>query len=161
MNAFADAIAPTSVEGSTTPKMGRGLRCLAVLNEWEREHMPFIKSTSGRDLYFLLVKHFLLSADPFAAIPLKSFTVDLTDKAMRRRMQEFEQLGLLAIECRADDARSKTIRPTPRLRQLFDAHALIMRGCFRHYFHYLSRLDAPPLHSYHDLPAQCLPRPGL
>lgn len=161
MDGSAIAATPAQADGSTALKMGRGLRCLAVLNEWERVHLPFIKSTSGRDLYFLLVKHFLLSADSFAAIPLKSFTVDLTDKAMRRRMQEFEQLDLLAIEVREGDGRSKTIRPTPRLHQLFEAHSLIMRGCFRHYFHYVPKLEATPLHSFHDIDAQYQPRGGL
>ena len=139
---------------SATRNIGRGLRCLAVLNEWERAHLPFIKSTSGRDLYFLLVKHFLLSPDPLASIPLKSFTVDLTDKAMRRRMQEFAQLDLLAIEVRDGDTRSKTIRPSRRLRDLFDAHSLVMRSCFKHYFHYVPKYDAPPLNSYHELKLQ-------
>lgn len=154
MEGFTVSASPAASESSGSCNIGRGLRCLAVLNEWERVHMPFIKSTSGRDLYFLLVKHFLLSPDPLAAIPLKSFTVDLTDKAMRRRMQEFEQLDLLVIEIRDGDARGKTIRPTQRLRDLFDAHSLMMRRCFRHYFHYVSKYDAPPLNSYHELMPQ-------
>ena len=148
------SVTPAASNGSSPLNIGRGLRCLAVLNEWERVHMPFIKSTSGRDLYFLLVKHFLLSPDPLASIPLKSFTVDLTDKAMRQRMQDFEQLDWLVIEVHDDDARRKTIRPTQRLRDLFDAHSLMMRRCFRHYFHYVPKLDAPPLNSYHDLMPQ-------
>ena len=148
------SVTPAASNGSTPLNIGRGLRCLAVLNEWERVHMPFLKSTSGRDLYFLLVKHFLLSPDPSASIPLKSFTVDLTDKAMRRRMQEFEQLDWLVIEVHDDDARRKTIRPTQRLRDLFDAHSLMMRRCFRHYFHYVPKYDAPPLNSYHELMPQ-------
>ena len=131
--------------------MGRGLRCLAVLNEWERVHMPFIKSTSGRDLYFLLVKHFLLSSDPSTSIPLKSFTVDLTDKAMRRRMREFEKLKLLALEGCANDARSKTLRPTAQLHGLFDAHTMAMRACFRHYFHYVKKDQAAPLNDICEL----------
>ena len=154
MDGFAVSVTPAASDGSAPLNIGRGLRCLAVLNEWERVHLPFIKSTSGRDLYFLLVKHFLLSPDPLASIPLKSFTVDLTDKAMRRRMQEFAQLDLLAIEIRDGDARSKTIRPTRRLRELFDAHSLVMRACFKHYFHYIPKLDASPLNSFHELNLQ-------
>ena len=151
MDGFTVSATPAASDGPIPSNIGRGLRCLAVLNEWERVHLPFIKSTSGRDLYFLLVKHFLLAPDPLTSIPLKSLTVDLTSKAMRQRMQEFEQLDLLAVEGHGDDARRKTVRPTRRLRDLFDAHSLVMRGCFRHYFHYVPKYDAPPLNSYHEL----------
>ena len=152
MNEPAVSTSPASdAQGAVAGNMGRGLRCLAVLNEWERVHMPFIKSTSGRDLYFLIVKHFLLSANPLASIPLKSFTVDLTDKAMRRRMQEFQGLDLLAIESRTSDARSKTVRPTDKLRTLFDAHTMAMRGCFKHYFYYIKKDHVLPLSAVSEL----------
>ena len=138
--------------------MGRGLRCLAVINEWEREHMPFIKSTSGRDLYFLLVKHFVLTDRSWVAIPLKSFTVDLTDKAMRKRMKDFELQGLLAIENSVEDRRSKTIQPTDKMRGLFDAHTLVLRRCFKHYFDYAKKDDAAVLNGTRDL---LRPNPGV
>ena len=134
--------------------IGRGLRCLAAISEWERKHLPFIKSTSGRDLYFLIVKHFLLPDKVAPLIPLKSFTFDLTDKAMRQRMHEFEKLGLLAIEVSAEDGRSKTIRPTARLHRLFISHTLATRECFSHHFHFVKKDKGNPLMLPHSSGAQ-------
>ena len=131
--------------------IGRGLRCLAAINEWERKHLPFIKSTSGRDLYFLIVKHFLLPDKVAPLIPLKSFTFDLTDKAMRQRMHQFEKLGLLAIEVSAEDARNKTIRPTDALHRLFVAHTLATRNCYSNYFHFVKKDQGNPRMDPHTL----------
>lgn len=150
--AMGQATASGSKADMSARALGRGLRCLAILNEWERIHMPFIKSTSGRDLYFLIVKHFMFASEGEAAIPLKSFRISLSDKAMRQRILDFKRLGLVTLHSCPSDTRNKHIQPTPQLHDVFNTHTQIMRRCFQHYFHYVQKDNAVPLMDLRELP---------
>ena len=117
------------------PSMGRGLLCAADLNAWERENIPYIKTTSGRDLYFALASFSLLQDQDYSNA-LKTLTLGLTDRAMRGRIREFEKLGLIITDSNETDARSRVLKPTPKLLALFDLHNAVMSRIFRQRFAY-------------------------
>lgn len=67
------------------PNWGKGLKSLAALNSWEREHLPHVQSASGRDLYLLLADIWPLS-EGCNQMPLKAMTLGLTSRTMRLRI---------------------------------------------------------------------------
>ena len=113
------------------PHMGRGLLCAADLNTWERENIPYIKTTSGRDLYFSLAGFSLLQ-DQQSSDALKTMALGLT----RGRIREFEKLGLIITVSNETDARSRVLKPTPKLLAIFDLHNTVMSRIFRQRFAY-------------------------
>ncbi len=117
------------------PTRGRGLLCIAELNAWERQHVPYIKTATGRDLYFALAHSSLLQDNP-CSVPLKTLLTCSTDRAMRQRLREFEALGLIIIQPHKTDARWRTVQPTAKLLAVFDAHTREMRRIFQKRFAY-------------------------
>ena len=117
------------------PGKGRGLLCLADLNAWERENIPYIKTTSGRDLYFALAR-FTLLQDSDTTPSLKTLVLGLTSRAMRQRIREFEAEGLIITVQHETDARSRVLKPTQKLLDTFDLHVGLMRRVFRQHFAY-------------------------
>ena len=117
------------------PGKGRGLLCLADLNIWERQNIPYIQSKSGRDLYFALASAMLLQ-DNETTPSLKTLVLGLTNRTMRQRIREFEDYGLIIIIQSETDARSRVIKPTQKLLDLFDAHTGEMRSIFQQRFAY-------------------------
>jgi len=99
----------------------QGLKCLAEVHAWESQNLPFIRTASGRELYFQIVDRLL---DPGAEehTQLKSFSMHLTDRIMRTRIQAFVALGLLTVGPNASDLRSRSIMPTAKLMGIFQAH---------------------------------------
>ena len=115
------------------PHMWRGLVAMSDMNVWEREHLAFMGTPTGRDLYFLLAKRFLFHEEP-SAMHLKTLVVGSTDRAMRLRVRQFEQLGLITITQNKTDARIRNVEPTQKLLDMFDAHTMAMREIFGHHF---------------------------
>ena len=117
------------------PSRGRGLLCIAELNQWERRHVPYIQSTTGRDLYFALAHSSLLQDNP-CNVPLKTLLMGVTERALRQRVREFERLGLITLRTHDSDTRVRTAQPTPKLLAMFDAHTRAMRQIFQKRFAY-------------------------
>lgn len=117
------------------PGKGRGLLCLADLNAWERANIPYIKTTSGRDLYFAMA-NFTLLQDTDATPSLKTLVLGLTDRTMRQQIRKFEELGLIITVQHETDARSRVLKPTQKLLNTFDEHVGMMRRIFRQHFAY-------------------------
>jgi hypothetical protein len=122
------------------PAFYRGLISIAELNAWERAHIPVLKTSSGRDLYFAIARYFFQLPDA-ANLPLKSFTLNMTDRAMRLRIREFAALGLLVIHTHHADTRSRSITPTAKLYDLFEQHSAATAMIFNKRFHHLHRED--------------------
>lgn len=120
------------------PDMGRGLICLAHLNEWERKNLPFLQTASGRDLYFSLVRRWLLRHESNDSL-LKTFVIRLTDRAMRNRIRNFEEIGLITCTQMGSDARARTIQPTQKMLETFESHTLELRKIFREHFFYIKK----------------------
>lgn len=122
----------------TQPNLGHGLIALAKMNEWEREHLPCVSTPTGRDLYFLLARRFLL-VQAVSDVHLKALLVSASDRAMRLRRRQFEQLGLITSFPSQKDARSRTLVPTQKLLEMFDAHTTAMREIFSKHFTFSPR----------------------
>lgn len=120
------------------PHRGRGLLCIAELNEWERKHVPYIKSASGRDLYFALAHCSLLQKNG-SSRSLKTMLIGLTDRAIRQRLREFEALGLITLTQHDTDARARKVQPTSKLLDVFDAHTSEMRRIFQTRFTFVPK----------------------
>ena len=122
-------------ENSLSKELWPGLKSMAELHEWEVAHMPFIQTTSGRSLYFALIRTFVLNQSALES-PLKSFALNLTGKIMRERMREFENLGLLTLQRSGQDGRVRTVALTERMHEVFRQHTQAIRhyGGKRHIF---------------------------
>jgi hypothetical protein len=116
-------------------ELRHGLISMARLNEWEREHLPCLKTASGRDLYFALVKRWLLRDEPNDA-HMKTLVVRLTGRAMRIRIRNFEDMGLITSTQMVNDARARTLHPTAKMLATFELHSLAMRRIFGEYYFY-------------------------
>ena len=120
------------------PAFSRGLLCIAELNVWERKNLPLLNTVSGRDLYFAIIQYFFQTPDAIQ-LPLKSFSVNMTDRAMRLRIHEFASQGLIVIHLHHADTRSRSITPTAKLYELFEKHAVETAAVFSRSFHYFRR----------------------
>lgn len=120
------------------PPIQLGLQSLTEINAWECEHMPFMRLSSGRALYFALLEQCFLHPEQIS-FPLKSLTAHLTDKALRIRLQQFVKLGLVRMEECEHDARVRAVTPTKTLMALFDMHATAVKEIFLKRFIYVRR----------------------
>jgi hypothetical protein len=86
------------------------LRVLVQMNDWESRHRQELQTLTGRELYFRIAQGCL--SDPQSPQLLKLFQVRSTDRAMRQRMREFEELGLIDVSNNTTDKRTKRVMPT-------------------------------------------------
>ena len=103
--------------------------------------MPFITTATGRALYFSIVREFF--SDPKVAPLIKSFNGWVSDKALRVRLQEFEQLGLVYVEESKTDKRNRCVIPTQKLIDYFEEHRLAMRDAMNKRFYYVTKEVTP------------------
>jgi hypothetical protein len=125
-----------------SPKLTkRGLLCMAQLNEWERQNVPFIYTPTGRDLYLTLA-HQAASQNEGEEKPLKTMVVCQTDRAMRNRIREFERLELVEVLQSPTDARARVLHPTEKLLNTFLKHTEMLCEIFGQQFHIIRKEDA-------------------
>ena len=117
---------PMASDPSPFAKTWHGLKCLAEVHAWETEHLPFLRTASGRELYFLIADQLLKPASEQGA-QLKSLSLRSTGRIMRTRIQEFVTLGLVTVGPSPHNLRSKTLTPTPRLMEIFHEHTVQLR----------------------------------
>jgi hypothetical protein len=120
------------------PTFSHGLLCIAEVNDWERKHIPLLRTISGRDLYFAIIQYFFQKPEAMN-LPLKSFTVNMSDRAIRLRMHEFAEQGLIVIHLHHADTRARSITPTAKLYELYETHSVAVATIFKQSFHYFRR----------------------
>jgi len=102
---------------------------LAEVQKWEWMELPSVRSLVGRHVYFCMAKEVLQSDEFRAGQPLKQvlFHPAFTDRAIRMKLREFEEDGL--IEMLPDDAdkRFRRLIPTQALLDAIDKHAQMLR----------------------------------
>ncbi len=88
---------------------------LADLYDWEMNNLPFFGSTTGRHIYFGLVRR-SMSPDAKLDASLKELfaTTHFTDRALRNRMQAMVDDGLIETVNGLEDARVKYLMPNER-----------------------------------------------
>lgn len=123
------------------PKRRKGLLSCAALFEWESRELPFLNTISGRTLYYAVAQRFLSDHPGQRQAPLKSLAICQTERAMRKRIDDFVAQGLLTVQPQAHDARSRDVVPTPKLVHLFEKHSQAMHDLFGQRFHILPKQD--------------------
>ncbi|NDC61186.1 MAG: hypothetical protein EBZ60_04110 [Betaproteobacteria bacterium] len=100
------------------------MKVICQLNDWENQHLTLTHSLAGRYLYLSIAKQ--MHSKPDSASPLLKgiyCNKDLSERALRYKLREFEKQGLIAFEPSSTDKRSKRILPSDSLVQAMTAHA--------------------------------------
>jgi DNA-binding HxlR family transcriptional regulator len=100
------------------------LQVICQLHEWESQHLDEASTQAGRYLYLNLARQLQdTQGGPSAFLKGIYYNKDLSERALRYKIREFENDGLIEFEAHVSDKRSKRILPTPTLLNTLDAHA--------------------------------------
>lgn len=100
------------------------LQVICQLHEWESQHLDLASTQAGRYLYLNLARQLQDNhGGPSAFLKGIYYNKDLSERALRYKIREFENDGLIEFEAHSSDKRSKRILPTPTLLNTLDAHA--------------------------------------
>ena len=102
---------------------------LAEMNQWEWLALPSVRSLVGRHVYFCLANEVLKNEEVRAGQPLKQvlFHPEFTDRAIRMKLREFEQDGLIERLPDDIDKRYRRLVPTQALLDAVHKHAQTLR----------------------------------
>jgi hypothetical protein len=100
------------------------LRIICQLHEWESQHLEVTSTQAGRYLYLNIAKQLQEQRGGSSAF-LKGiyYNKDLSERALRYKIREFEDDGLIEFETHSDDKRTKKILATPELLNKLNAHS--------------------------------------
>jgi DNA-binding MarR family transcriptional regulator len=101
------------------------LQVICQLHEWENQHLDLVQTQAGRYLYLSLVKQLIEEKRDQPSALLKGIyhNQDLSERALRYKIREFEEDGLIKFEASRVDKRSKKIVPTEDLLQTLETHS--------------------------------------
>ncbi len=101
------------------------LVCLIELNQWEWFNLPILNSVIGRHVYFSIATELLSRSEQGANRSLKQVLnhPGYTDRAIRLKLREMEQMGLITSVYSHQDKRVRCLVPTPKLVELIENHA--------------------------------------
>ncbi len=88
------------------------LRLLIALNRWKTSAENKFQTASARELFYLIAESLLDEAQAPKYQTLKFLSGRFTDRAMRQRVREFEQLGWITTILNPADIRTKQLIPT-------------------------------------------------
>ncbi len=101
------------------------MAALADINQQESALSPALSSVVGRHVYFCIAKQlwstFSGGMDPALKQVLQHPAY--SDRAVRLKLREMEAEGLIVLDVRDLDRRSRSLMPTDRLLQIYEAHA--------------------------------------
>jgi hypothetical protein len=105
------------------------LVALAEINQWEWIELPSARSLVGRHVYFCLAVEVLKNKEIRAGQPLKQvfFHPEFSDRAIRMKLREFEQDGLIERLSDDIDKRYRRLVPTQVLVDSIHKHAQTLR----------------------------------
>lgn len=92
------------------------LKVICQLHEWESQHLDVTATQAGRYLYLNIARQLQEQRGGTSAF-LKGiyYNKDLSERALRYKIREFEDDGLIEFETNTDDKRTKKILATPEL----------------------------------------------
>ena len=100
------------------------MQIICQLHDWENQHLELAHSQAGRYLYLNIVKQLQGKAEgPSALLKGIYHNQDLSERALRYKIREFEEEGLITFESNQIDKRSKKIVPTDDLMQTLETHS--------------------------------------
>lgn len=96
---------------------------LAELHEWELNNAPLLGTLTGRHLYFRIAQR-AVGERELLLRALKDLVSgsEYTDKALRMRMREMQEAGLISSVPSTHDARSRHLMPTEKFYELIYEH---------------------------------------
>ena len=99
------------------------------MNQWEWLALPSVRSLVGRHVYFCLANEVLKNEEVRAGQPLKQvlFHPEFTGRAIRMKLREFEQDGLIERLPDDIDKRYRRLVPTQALLDAVHKHAQTLR----------------------------------
>lgn len=105
---------------------------LAELHRWEMDQIPYMRTMSGRHLYFAASQRAVGERSQLER-SLKELlsSPHLTEKALRNRMQEMLSDDLFTSMSSEVDSRNKYLVPTEKFYEFVYAHADQARKIFR------------------------------
>ena len=101
------------------------LRVMIQMHDWENRQRQELQTLTGRELYFRIAEVCL--NDSQLPQQLKLFHGRSTERAIRQRMREFEELGLIEVSNNMSDQRTKCIVPTEKFLQHLNQHLDLLR----------------------------------
>ena len=100
------------------------LQIICQLHEWESQNLDLATTQAGRYQYLNIAKQLQDNrSGPSAFLKGIYYNKDLSERALRYKIREFENDGLIEFEAHSSDKRSKKILPTPVLLNTLDEHA--------------------------------------
>ena len=88
---------------------------LVKLNEWEQKHLSEFSGTIGRRIFFNLVHHFCNENSGDIDSMKKIYSIDdISERAIRNKINSYKDSGLLAFSFVSQDKRSKKAVPTEK-----------------------------------------------
>jgi hypothetical protein len=101
------------------------LRVMIQMHDWEDRQRQELQTLTGRELYFRIAEVCL--NDSQLPQQLKLFHGRSTERAIRQRMREFEELGLIDVSNNMSDQRTKCVVPTAKFLQHLNQHLDLLR----------------------------------
>jgi hypothetical protein len=100
------------------------LQVICQLHEWESQHLELAQTQAGRYLYLNIARQLQEErGGPSALLKGIYYNKELSERALRYKIREFESDGLIEFESNHIDKRSKKILPTDALLKTLEAHA--------------------------------------
>jgi hypothetical protein len=108
---------------------------LAELHRWELDHMPYMRTMTGRHLYFATAQRAVGDRSQLERSLKELFSSPhLTEKALRNRMQDMLADDLFVSTLNATDTRNKYLVPTEKFYEFVYTHADQARKIFKSNF---------------------------
>jgi hypothetical protein len=100
------------------------LVAMAKLYDWEMANSPFMQSVTGRHLYFKIANR-VIGEKTLLEKSMKDLYqgANLTEKAVRLRLRDFESQNYLRSVCNDQDARVRCLMPTESMYEAMYLHA--------------------------------------
>jgi hypothetical protein len=116
---------------------------LADVDQQEWALAPTLKSVVGRHVYFCIARQVWASAGGKEDPALKQILQHpiYTDRAVRLKLREMESEGLIALDTREMDRRSRSLIPTDKLLQIYESHAEQVHNSLSKNFYLVEKVD--------------------
>lgn len=105
------------------------LSSLIEVNQWELSNVPALRTVVGRHVYFSIANEMLNQSTEPSVRSIKQILKhpNFTDRAIRMKLREMEQMGWISSKASGIDKRVRFVLPTPKLEQLIEDHAKIYK----------------------------------
>lgn len=108
------------------------LTAMARVQCWEYSNSSFLKTQSGRQIYFGIIRHLAQNGELLSVGSMKEIYCDdgiqLTERGVRLGIRSFEASGLLVVEQAGKDKRSRQILLTDEFRRQMLEHANVIKN---------------------------------